>query len=177
MKIDFGDIGDFDLGLDLDGFDLGAPQDRHQNRYVLPKRTRKVASHAVNFDHAMDLAKALGDEIMAGETVHALLSGNFIFGDFFEALAVDQNIYIDELIISTLSISAGNVLSLRNLLRGDYIGKLDLIVSDYFWSHNRQNAPFIYEHLDINDSFQLAVAGTHTKITLMRVGPPPLMKR
>jgi len=98
------------------------------------------------------------------------MSGNFIFGDFFEALAVVNNIYIDSIQISTLSMGQENVDSFRNMFDGDYLGKLDIIVSDYFWSHNRHNAPYIYKQLDIDDRFQLAVAGTHTKIALIKIG-------
>jgi hypothetical protein len=47
--------------------------------------------------------------------------------------------------------------------------KLNLIVSDYFFVHNRENISYIYEELDINNSFQLGVAGIHTKTVLIEL--------
>jgi len=162
---DFG-MPDFDVS----GFDDESGKiTRAENRYCLPSARRDVKSYMVKYDRAEDFAKQVGPAILAGDKVCALLSGNFIFGDFFEAFAVSQNVLIDSLQISTLSFSQENVDSLKNLFDGDYLRKLDIIVSDYFWSHNRQNAPYIYKQLDHGDRFQLAVAGTHTKIALMNI--------
>lgn len=164
---DFGlEIGD---GVDLGAFDTSDDIDL-SNRYLMPKMPKRVKHRSVSYDRAVDLVNDCKDQIMAGETVHCLLSGNFIFGDFFEAFAVETNSLIDELIISTLSLGQDNVDSLKNLLKGDYVQSLGLIVSDYFWSHNRHNAPYIFKSLDIDDKFQFAVSGTHTKIALIKIG-------
>lgn len=70
--------------------------------------------------------------------------------------------------ISTLSLSQNNVDSLVNLVEADYLQKLNLIVSDYFFSHERHDlVPYMYEELDKNDMFQLSVARVHTKICLI----------
>ena len=64
--------------------------------------------------------------------------------------------------------SQNNADSLNNLLEGGYVDELNLIVSDYFFSHERQGLiPYIYEVLDKEDKFQLAVAGTHCKLTMI----------
>lgn len=169
MTDDF--ILDLDLDLDLDlSFDLDDKPKQSNNRYCLPKIHSKVKAQRVKYEHAEQLVKETSDAILNGETVHALLSGNFIFGDFFEAFAVVNDIYIDSIQLSTLSIGQENVDSFKNMFDGDYLGGLDIIVSDYFWSHNRHNAPYIYKQLDHNDQFQLAVAGTHTKIALVKIG-------
>lgn len=66
--------------------------------------------------------------------------------------------------ISTLSMNQNNVDSLANLMHGGYIGELNLIISVYFWANERSSLiPYIYEKLDIDNRFQLAVAGVHTK--------------
>lgn len=86
-----------------------------------------------------------------------------------EALAVQANCEFDDVTICTLSINQENVDSLHNLLAADRIKNLNLIVSDFFWSHYRSSRPYIYEKLDIDNRFQLAVAGVHAKITLIEV--------
>ncbi|HSH51969.1 MAG TPA: hypothetical protein VK982_09640 [Bacteroidales bacterium] len=174
-NLDFEIDDAFDLDVcdfKLDGFDL-----EEKNRYILPRIHAKVKNHAVKYDHAEDFVEKFGQAILDGERVDTVVSGNFIFGDFFEAFAVKYDVFIDDLTCSTLSISADNVCSLENLIKGDYLGTLNLIVSDYWWSHNRQNMPYIYEKLDIDNCFQFAVAGTHTKITLMRIGDQKIVAK
>lgn len=163
---------DLDVDFDLGGFDfdLGGSNKKQENRFILPRQHARVRNAAVKYERAEELVDDMGAAILGGDRVHAVVSGNFIFGDFFEALAVKHNLLIDDLTLSTLSLGKDNVDSFNNLLAGDYLRSLNIIVSDYFWSHNRQNAPYIYNKLDINNMFQLAVAGTHTKITLMRIG-------
>ena len=159
--------GGFDFEMDLEGFDVDSSLIA-ENRYHLPKLHKKIKKRVVTYDNAVKMIDEVGEHIKDGETVYALLSGNFIFGDLIEALAVKYDILYEDVTISTLSISRENVDSLQNLLTGDYCKSLNLIVSDYFWSHNRQNGPYIYKALDTNDCFQLAVAGIHTKITLLK---------
>ena len=162
----------FDLDMDFDGFDISGIDvggTKTQNRYTLPKIHSGVKNHAVKYNNAVDFVKQFSKNILNGDAIHCLTSGNFIFGDIFEAFAVEENLLIEDMTASTLSISKDNVDSLHNLLAGDFLRSLNLIVSDYFWSHNRQNAPYIYSQLDIDDMFQLAVAGTHTKVTLLKI--------
>lgn len=164
-RIDFG-IGD--VTIDLGAFDAGvAAPDIISNRYVKPRLYRHVPSYAVKYARATEFVRDMGPKILGGQRVDALISGNFIFGDFFEAFAVEADILIDDLTFTTLSVSQDNIDSLRNLMVGDYLTSLNIIVSDYFWSHNRQNAAYIYDALDMGDRFQLAVAGIHTKIALL----------
>ncbi len=66
-----------------------------------------------------------------------------------------------------MSLCQNNVDSLANLINGNYIEELNLIVSDYFYSHERHGLiPYIYEKLDKENKFQLSVAGTHCKICI-----------
>jgi hypothetical protein len=93
------------------------------------------------------------------------LDGNFIFGDFIEAVLVSRNWLAKKMTISTLSMSYENIVSLQNLLIGGFVDELNLIVSDYFFSHERSGLiRDIYDLLDIDNKFQLAVASTHCKI-------------
>lgn len=162
FNIDFADkLNDSNLDFDLT-FDIDFLS-QYGNRYINPKPHKEIPEKKLYFDHALKLAKEI--TIEKNQRAHFILSGNFIFGDFIEAFFVEKNIKTKKLIISTLSMSQNNVDSLVNLFVGGYIDSLDLIISDYFFAHERsQLIPYMLEELDINDSFQLAVAGSHTKI-------------
>ena len=162
-------LDDLDLNLDFDLFAEKTGK-RLNNRYCKPKKYRHVSQNMVKYERAVELVDSMSSAILAGDTVHALLSGNFIYGDFFEAFAVQNDLLIDDLTISTLAYGKDNVDSLKNLLVGDYVKQLNLIVSDYFYSHNRDNVLYTYEQLDIDNKFQLAIAGTHTKVALFKIG-------
>lgn len=134
-----------------------------------PKHQPEMLAHKVKYKNALQLAKDIGILDKDGQRVFAVVDGSFIFGDFIEAYLVTHNLLAKRMVISTLSMSQENVDSLKNLLIGDYLEKLDIVVSDYFYSHERHNLiKYMYEHLDINDGFQLAVCRTHTKITLIQ---------
>ncbi len=140
------------------------------DRIHTPKTPFKFHPHQIKYKYA----QALADDIeipKEGGRVFCLISGRFIFGDFIEALCVKHNWLVDDMTISTLSMSQDNVDSLANLLNGGYVAKLNLIVSDYFYSHERGKSglmPYIYEKLDIDNKFQLASASVHTKIVLIK---------
>ena len=131
------------------------------------RKYRDVKPHRVKYEHAAQLAVDVVEAIKSGDTVHALLSGNFIFGDFLEALAVENSVKFKRLTFSTLAISDENVMSLHNMLETGFLEKLDIVVSSYFWAHNRSNAEFMYEHLCDKHGSRIAVAGIHTKIALI----------
>lgn len=133
-----------------------------------PKHQPEMLAHKVKYKNALQLAKDIGILDKDGQRVFAVVDGSFIFGDFIEAYLVTHNLLAKRMVISTLSMSQENVDSLKNLLTGDYLEQLDIVVSDYFYSHERHSLiKYMYEHLDINDGFQLAVCRTHTKITLI----------
>jgi len=139
----------------------------HQpGRYIRPPKTRDIPERMLKYSLAEKLASDIVPE--TGMRCFVMLDGKFIAGDFIEAWMVKHNIIAKRLIISTLSLSQANVDSLENLLVGGFVGQMDLIVSDYFFSHERQNlVPYIYQRLDIENKFQLAAAGTHCKICLI----------
>lgn len=138
------------------------------SRIHAPKHQPEMLAHKVKYKNALQLAKDIGILDKEGQRVFAVVDGSFIFGDFIEAYMVTHNLLAKRMVISTLSLSQENVDSLKNLLTGDYLEQLDIVVSDYFYSHERHGLiKYMYEHLDINDSFQLAVCRTHTKITLI----------
>jgi hypothetical protein len=115
------------------------------------------------------MAAALPD-LTEGQSFYAVVAGNFIFGDFIEALMVEKNYFAEEILIATLSLGKENVDSLRNLQEGGYVRRLGLIVSDFWYAHERRPAggvPYIEKTLG-GAGFSFAAAGTHTKVTLIR---------
>lgn len=134
------------------------------NRYVKPPKCREIPDRLLKYEYATELVADI--EIEKGSRHFIIISGNFISGDFVEALIVKNNWHVKQLTISTLSLHQGNVDSLGNLIAGNFVDTLNLIVSDYFFAHERRGlVPYIYEHLDKASLFQFAAAGTHCKIT------------
>lgn len=163
-------LDDFDLDAIMDEFDLESmsgfllSEDKPiRTRHMQPKI---IKPEPVIFAHAAELAKAT--PLKPKMCFYALVSGNFIFGDYLEALVM-RGLVIDEMHIATLSLSENNVDSLKNIMLSGRCRKLNLIVSHYFYSHERNNLiPYIYRELDQGNAFQLAVAGSHCKIALIK---------
>lgn len=158
LNFDFNidDFSSLEIDLELD----------YETRYIKPPRIKLIPDSLLKYDNAEKLARDI--TVTPGCRYFVIINGSFIFGDFIEALIIEQNLRVKKMIISTLSMSENNVDSLSGLLKDGYIDELNLIISDYFFSHERHNlVPYIYEQLDIDNKFQLAVAGTHCKKCLI----------
>lgn len=139
-------------------------------RYIQPPSRELIPVEMLKYSDAAKLAHAV--ELRPNMVFYCIVAGTFIFGDFIEAFLTERRIVAEELTISTLSLNQNNVDSLAGLLAAGYIKKLNLIISGYFYSHELHRlVPYIYKHLDdeaFSDRFQLAVADTHCKTTLIR---------
>lgn len=156
--VDFGNIEMNDF--DLDGFDI--EESFFENRYVKPK-FNAINPRNIKYDNAERMAIEI-DIDSKGQRVDAIVSGNFIFGDFIEAYITAHNLSVEKMVISTLSMSQDNADSLALLLDNGFVKSLDLIVSAYFFSFERHALiPYIYKALDKDNRFNLAVCGVHTK--------------
>lgn len=155
-------VPDYDANaFRVDGVDDDS--DEHECRYVRPV-LRPVPRRTVKYEKAAALARDLG-MLRQGERVDCICSGKFIMGDFIEAYMVEHNLHTERLLISTLSYNENNVDSLFNLLDGGYVDRIDLVVSAYFFAHERnQLIRYAYKTLDDERGrFQLAVCNVHTK--------------
>ena len=140
----------------------------NSTRFIEPHDCEEIDAFRVKYSNAERLVANLGD-LPLGFRAFALLDGKFIFGDFIEALIVKNDWLCEELTISTLSMSQENVDSLANLVHGDYLKSLNLIISHYFFANERGGLmPYLYDRLDKNDVLQIAVASVHTKIAMIR---------
>jgi hypothetical protein len=160
---------DDDFEFDPDMFDL---DDDDSNGSSLPKTKfarvkRFKRPRMTKYKYAIDLVKDIG-VIEEGEHINAIVSGNFIAGDLLEAYLFQNKLIAEEVIIATLSMSRENVDSLKNVQDYRLNGKMGLIISDFFFSHERKDGvQDIIKHLS-NGQFALAVAGIHTKLTLIK---------
>ena len=165
-------------GVDFEGLDFGVEDLTHfeidlgdvssfQTRYLKPKIKPAIKYEMLKYKNAEELAKGINAD--KGMRAYSIVDGTFIFGDFIEAFIVQNKIYCYELWVSTLSLSQDNVDSFNNLLKWGLVKEINLIVSAYFFSHERSGlVQYMYETLDYEDRFQLAVASTHCKTVCMK---------
>ena len=163
------DVPEVDFGFDtpdIDTFDYGLyDYDREDNntdiRYMRPSPAI-VPNKCVRYDNAQALARDV--VITPGMRWDVMLTGTFIFGDFIEAFLTHNMCKAVNMTIGTLSMSRENVDSLYLLMMKGYIDNLRIMTSTYFYSHERRDViPYLYQKLDIDNRFQLAVTRIHTK--------------
>ena len=163
LNFDFGGLSLDGLTLDLGDFNLDGEETKVQTRIIQPRMDKNILLQKSQFAHAEDFT----DEIdLSGKTrTFAWISGDFVFGDILEALETRRGISIRELYISTLSLSEANLESWRRLMEHDKMQRFDLLISSYFYSHEKNGLiPKIYEHLDYKNIFQVAFGPYHCKL-------------
>jgi hypothetical protein len=138
---------------------------KYNSRYYAPKKQREISERFLKYSNAEKLAKEIN--FNDNNRFHVVIDGTFFFGDFIEAFLVNWDIKVKKMTIPTLSMNKNNVDSLVNLLNGNYVDELNLILSDYFYGHEKHDLiPYIYEKLDVDNKLQLSFAGTHCKICI-----------
>lgn len=164
LSEDFEELNELETEFDYNPDDFGEEfeiSDKFESRYMKPPKSKEIPAKKLKYELAENLAKDIDLE----DRTFVIVNGTFIFGDFIEALIVEKDLHIKNMTISTLSMSVDNVDSLANLIECGYVDNLNLIVSDYFFSHERHMiVKYIYENLDKDNKFQFAAAGTHCKI-------------
>lgn len=116
---------------------------------------------------AFENAEAMAGAIDYGKDYFALVSGNFIFGDFIEALCLKKELEPSAIYLTTLGMSKDNVDSIVNLV--DYLGcdKVNLLVSHYFSGTERNGLmPYIRQEF-AGRPVDVAVLQSHCKIALI----------
>lgn len=138
------------------------------SRFIEPHDCEEIAKWRVKYANAEKLAEDIGD-MPEGFRAFVILDGKFILGDLIEALIVRNGWKVENLTISTLSMSRENVDSFKNLVEWGLLDELNITVSDWFFASERRGlVPYIYKELDHGDKFQLAVASSHMKIAQIR---------
>ena len=137
MSLSNSDSFDFNMELDMNDFDMDFDfGDGLDTRYLKPRIEEDLGEEFLQYSKAQKLAEDI--EITPGSRHFYFLRGTFYFGDFIEALIVEKNYHVKTLTVSTLSLNDNNVDSMANLLNGDYVDQLNLIVSHYGESDPRR---------------------------------------
>lgn len=156
-------IEDINVNIDVNIEDV-----KVSNRHIAPKKNMYLKQHQIKIDNAIKLVNEI--KLSENDRYYCLLSGNFEYGDFIEAFVMMKPIKVKTLTISTLSMGKNNIDSLKTLMTKGKVDKLNLVVSDYYFAHNKSTAiPYIYLELDDEkkENFNFAVAATHCKVALL----------
>jgi hypothetical protein len=172
-KIPIGDDMEIDADLNIfDGISFKELNDffkdendleERQSRYVKPPKVKVVT---VNYSNCEELAAKI--KITKGSRHLFEISGNFIFGDFLEALIMENDYLVKKLSISSLGINENNIDSLAGLIELGYIEKLDIVLSTLFLGYYKYDVlKHLLQTLDKDDRLRFAIGAIHTKIALI----------
>jgi len=119
----------------------------------------------VCYEYALDFAEQLR---LDNETeTFAFVSGNFVFGDFVEALVDLGMLSVKRMSLMTLSLNDENIDSIRNIIEWQNVERLDLVVSDYWFAHERKAGglvDYLFDELMIAGlELNVGVAAVHCK--------------
>lgn len=154
-----------DVDFDLADFEIigegpllgGEPQEH----ILKPKIAEKDITHALCFENAQAFARQV--DLTPGSRTYAWVNGSFIFGDVIEALWT-RGCDIDELYICSLSLSLENIDSLYNVLTYSNLRTLNIVLSGFFYSHEKNKlVKYMYKKLD-DPRVQIAFGAYHGKI-------------
>ena len=125
-------------------------------------KTAKMSFKPVMFENAQTLA----DQINYQDDYYFITGGQFVFGDFIEALILQKKLKPTKVYISTLGLNENNIDSIVNI--HDYLAdEVDLIVSTYYVSleKNKKMKYMISEFYGRN--IIVATCASHTKLCLI----------
>ena len=167
--MEFGDLGfSLDIGdmsLDFDFADIG---DIGPQRYMRPRASSSPVTE--NYKNALAMARDI--RLHEGFRMFSYISGDFIFGDLIEAMSDEGRWWVDAITIQTLSMSQDNIDSLANVIATDSPSEVKIILSDYWYAHERGSVNGLvnelYDKLDIGDGFHVAFCRTHAKVCTVR---------
>lgn len=163
---DFLSGDDTELEFSISDFTLTDKVNEQETRYIKPRFLSKPVH--IDYENARDLANRI--KLAPGEQIHALVRGDFIFGDFIEALVYEKNVVVKNMYLSTLSMSQDNIDSLAGMIEDSRIGNLTLVLSNYFYSHEKHRlVKYALRKLDIDNRLDIIIMRNHTKICLMEV--------
>lgn len=156
---DFGGATDFEFCLD--GFDIS--KDVEPTQAAFYKRPTIMRPQPVSYERAEEFAAAL--DLSVDSETFAFVSGNFVFGDFMEALVDLGKLSVRRMDIMTLSMNDENIDSIRNICEAEGVESLGIVLSDYWYAHERNGlVPYLFKELDVEGmELRVGFAGVHCK--------------
>lgn len=106
---------------------------------------------------------------MDGESIYALVSGSFIYGDIMLPIAekIGGHARLD---ICTLSMGQENIDMIAEMFELNLITEFNLIISDFFYAHEKKHGGlwnYLFENL-AKYNIRVSVASVHTKIIMLK---------
>jgi hypothetical protein len=128
-----------------------------------PARTRVAARRCAMLKAAGDVLRFLPDE---GEALDAVMTGVYDLMHLLVALLDKLGTPCVVLRVATLSLAGRNVAELRRLLDEGEVGRLDVLVSDFFRKHDKELfAALLAQIADAPDGRgRVAAARSHCKV-------------
>lgn len=125
-------------------------------------KTAKLHPRPVMFENA----QALADKINYEDDYFFITGGQFVFGDFIEALILQKDLKPSSVYITTLGLNENNIDSIVNI--HDYLAeKVFLIVSTYYVSLEKNNKmKYMISEFSGRD-ITVATCASHTKTALI----------
>ncbi len=132
--------GDTLDGFDLDSIDLREPLDRGkppagaETGVGLRARvtTRSTGRRLYDLRHVPNAVELLSPLPKPGETIHAIMGGDFAAWDLVPAIISMAGLRVEELHIATLGFNAQNADHLARLIANGQVGHAVVLCSDYF---------------------------------------------
>lgn len=150
----------FDFGFGP--IDDPTADENHDNGVRDLLKTARLSPAPAVFQNAVEMAKTI--DLTAD--YFALVPGSFVFGDLLEALCLKRALRPQRLYVTTLGLSPDNVDSLVNIHDYLHCSEVNLIVSSYYASVERnKNIPYIAQEFG-GRNMNLAVCANHAKIAL-----------
>ena len=157
------DFGLGDIEFDSELFDYRDREEpTKQEEFVRPIIMKPKV---VSYEYALDFAEQLR---LDNETeTFAFVSGNFVFGDFVEALVDLGRLSVKRMSLMTLSLNDENIDSIRNIIEWQNVERFDLVVSDYWFAHERHEGGlvgYLFDELTVDGmELNVAFAAVHCK--------------
>lgn len=116
---------------------------------------------------SLELAKKI--DIQKNDRTIVFSHGDFVFSDFIISL-IQNNGFVADLSLSTLSLNTDNLAGLDWALKQGFVRNLKIIISDFWYQTNKYKfVPLILEMFAKYESrFEMAVCRSHCKICTIK---------
>ena len=133
---------------------------------------KNIISSKVNYKNAINLVKSFSLPKL-NNSVYFWIEGNFKFGDFIPVFICQNNLNVEELTIITLSADVKNFESFDELLYQNWVEKINLVLSGYFYRTEKIKHTRSYDYLEElsikwKNKFNVFTLNTHQKICLIK---------